>query len=61
MSKHIKIENDFGSVPVTPALAAAVELINDSADELQMTGGEFMDLFVYGVPECPCCAAEKQQ
>ena len=61
MSKHIRLENEFGSVPITPELAAAVELINDSADKLQMTGGEFMDCFVHGVPECPCCAAEKRQ
>ena len=59
MSKHIKIENDFGSVDITPEFAAAVDLINEAAETLQMTGGELMDEFVYGVPECPCCAENK--
>jgi hypothetical protein len=58
MSKHthdLAIENDFGTVDITPDLIKAITLIQDAAWTLQMTSGEFMGCFADGIPECPEC------
>lgn len=60
MSKNLSMRNDFGEVEITEELAHAITMIREAAWTLQVTPGEFMEFFVDGIPECPCCKAEAE-
>lgn len=57
MNKHkpITMCTDFGEVTIDDELIAAVHLIQDAAETLQLTPAEFITTFDYGMPTCPCC------
>ena len=54
----IKIENDFGCVDWTPEHELALELMCYSADILEMTPGEFVDMMRFEDRVCPLCQAD---
>lgn len=53
--KHLIIATDFGEVALDMEARDAINMILDFAWSLQMTPGEFMQMFEHGIPACPHC------
>ena len=62
MSKHrgTIVANDFGSFEWTHEHEDALRLIEECANILQLTVGEFAESMSFAERECPACKAKRQ-